>query len=219
MTTETQILIAFLLYLVFFGWIGARRGVWSELALFLITIVSWVLLQERGTIVVRLTNFAGKFMVLVQSGGLGGSAEDALQAVSEAPNVITEENQAGFLFLVWALIVLITFIVTSDKRFTKGNKHKGWAVLIGMFNGIVFAALLLPVLANLLETAPGLQTPEAPLGALFALVTGLWNLTAETLQRFWDWVQPVPSGVWLLVITVLLLLIAWPMRRSASGKK
>ncbi len=67
MTTETQVLIAFILYLVFFGWIGARRGVWPEVALLVVTVGGWVLLQERGTVIVRLTNFGGKFLVLVGS--------------------------------------------------------------------------------------------------------------------------------------------------------
>lgn len=219
MTTETQVLIAFLLYLVFFGWIGARRGVWPEAVLLLVTVGGWVLLQESGTIVVRLTNFAGKFLVLVQSGGLGGSAEDALRAVSEAPNVITEENQSGFLFLVWAVIVLLTFIIGSDRRWSKYNKHKALAITLGVLNGIVFAALLLPVLGQLLETAPGIAAEGAPLGAIIALISALWTASVNVLQNLWGWVQPVSPGVWLLIITVLLLLVAWPMRGAASKKK
>ena len=50
MTLESQVLIAFLLYLAFWGWIGYRRGAMREIWLFVITIGSWVLLQERGTI-------------------------------------------------------------------------------------------------------------------------------------------------------------------------
>jgi hypothetical protein len=219
MTLETQVLIAFLLYLVFFGWIGARRGVWPEVVLLIVTVGGWVLLQERGTVIVRLTNFGGKFWVLVQSGGLAGSAEDALQAVQQAPNVITDENQDGFLFLVWAVLVLITFIVGSDRRWSKHNKHKILAITLGVANGIVFAALLLPVLARLLETAPGVASQDAPLGALFALVGALWNTVLATFQNFWGWVQPVPPGAWLLLITLLLVLVAWPMRGAASKKK
>ena len=219
MTLETQVLIAFLLYLVFFGWIGARRGVWPEVALLIVTVGGWVLLQERGTVIVRLTNFGGKFWVLVGSGGLSGSAEDALQAVQQAPNVITDENQDGFLFLVWAVLVLITFIVGSDRRWSKHNQHKVLAITLGVANGIVFAALLLAVLARLFEAAPSVAAQDAPLGALFALVGALWNTLLTTLQTFWGWVQPVPAGVWLLLITLLLVLVAWPMRGAASKKK
>ncbi len=220
MTTETQVLIAFILYLAFFGWIGARRGVWPEAALLIITVGFWVLLQERGTFVVRITNFAGKFLVLLQSGALGNEDTGAaLEVVQQAPNLITDANVDGFLFLVWATIVLITFIVGSDRRWSKHNKHKIAAITLGVINGIVFAALLLPVLARLLEGTPTVADQDAPLGALFSLITALWQMTVTALQNFWAWVQPVSPGVWLLIITLLLVLIAWPMRGAAGKKK
>lgn len=219
MTTDTQILIAFILYLVFFGWIGHRRGFVSEFSFFLVTIVSWVLLQERGTIVVRPTNFAGKFLVLVRSGGLTGEGEDAFQALAEAPNVITDENQAGYLFLVWAVIVLITFLVTSDPRIMKRGKSKAWGIIFGVINGIVLAAILLPYLSRALQTAPEIQAQNAALGGLFALVSRLWELSSAALQTVWSWVVMLPPTGWLVVITILLLLIAWPMRSGAVGKK
>jgi hypothetical protein len=179
-----------------------------------------VLLQERGTFVIRITNFVGKFLVLLQSGALGSEdAAEALEVVQGAPNVVTDDNVNGFLFLVWATIVLITFIVGSDKRWSKHNKHKIAAIALGVINGIVFAALLLPVLARLLESMPAVADQEAPLGALFSLVAALWQMTVTALQNLWAWVQPVSPTVWLLIITLLLLLIAWPMRGAASKKK
>jgi hypothetical protein len=219
MTTDTQILIAFILYLVFFGWIGYRRGFVSEVSFFVVTIVSWVLLQERGSIVVRLTNFAGKFVVLVQSGGLTAESEEAFQALAAAPNVITDENQAGFLFLVWAVIVLIAFLVTSEPRIMKRSKSKAWGIIFGVLNGIVFAAILLPYLSRALQATPDLQVQNAALGGLFALVNRLWDLSSAALQTVWSWVGTMPPTGWLVVITILLLLIAWPMRSNAIGKK
>ncbi|MCB0054636.1 MAG: hypothetical protein KDE24_34400 [Caldilinea sp.] len=217
MTTDTLTLIAFALYLIFFGWLGYRRGVWPELTLLLVTAVSWVLLQERGSIVVRMTNFFGKFLVLIRSGGLTGSTEDALQAVSDAPNVITDENQYGFLFLVWAVIVLFTFILTTNTKIVRRGKHGFVAVLLGLANGLVFAALLIPVLSRVFETMPAEQAEAAPLNALYVLVTKLWEMFATTVQNLWQWMEPlVPSSVWLIVITLLLIAIAWPVRRSAK---
>lgn len=219
MVTDTQILIAFILYLVFFGWIGYRRGFVSELSFFLVTIVSWVLLQERGSIVVRLTNFAGKFVVLVQSGGLTNEGDEVFQALAAAPNVITDENQAGFLFLVWATIVLIAFWVTSHPRIMKQGKSKAWGIIFGVLNGIVFAALLLPYLSRALQTAPDIQAQNTPLDGLVALVNRLWELSSAVFQNIWAWVSMMPPTGWLVVITILLLLLAWPMRSGAVGKK
>jgi len=44
-------------------------------------------------------------------------------------------------------------------------------------------------------------------------------LIYRTFQSLWTWVQPVPPSVWLLIITLLLVLIAWPMRGASSKKK
>ncbi len=216
MTPDTLTLIAFGLYLMFFGWLGYRRGVWPELTLSIVTVVSWVLLQERGSIVVRMTNFFGKFLVLIRSGGLTGSTEDALQAVSEAPNVITDENQYRFLFLVWAVIVLLTFIFTSNTKIVKRGKHNFAATLLGVANGLIFAALLLPVLSQALTKIPAEQAGAAPLNALYRLVQELWRVFVTTVQDLWQWIGPLPPSVWLIIITVLLVLIAWPVRRSAK---
>ncbi len=218
MTSETQVLIALILWLSFFGWIGVRRGYLAELWLLGVTVISWVLLQEQGDIVVRLTNFAGKFVALVRAGGLTADAEEAVRIVAEAPNVITEDNRQGFLFLVWALIVLITFIVTSNPRFVKPKTdNKLLSFLVGAVNGLIFAALLLPVLNELLQAAPLSQ--DSAWGSLFAVISRIWTLFVDNASGFWSWMLTWPAGVWLLLITALLLLIAWPLRGSAAGKK
>jgi hypothetical protein len=54
---------------------------------------------------------------------------------------------------------------------------------------------------------------------IFTLVSALWNAALQVMQNFWAWVQPVSPTVWLVIITILLLLIAWPMRGAASKKK
>ncbi|GIV68625.1 hypothetical protein [Caldilinea sp.] len=218
MTGETQVLIALILWLSFFGWIGVRRGYLAELWLLGVTVISWVLLQEQGDIVVRLTNFAGKFVALVRAGGLTADAEEAVRIVAEAPNVITEDNRQGFLFLVWAIIVLTTFVATSNLRFVKPKTNsKLLSFLVGAVNGLIFAALLLPVLNELLQAAPLPQ--DSAWGGLFVVISRIWTLLVDNVSDFWSWMLTWPAGVWLLLITALLLLIAWPLRGSAAGKK
>jgi hypothetical protein len=220
MATDTQVLIAFILFLGLFGWVGMRRGGVSELIFLGVILVSWVLLQERGTFVVRITNLGGKFLSLLQSGKLGGEdPAEAIQVVQQAPDVITDATRDGFLFLVWALIVIITFIVTSDQRLTKKSKSKPAGFFLGVVNGIVLIALLLPRLANWLTTTTGAQATEGSVDVIVAFVTGLWNLFYQTLQSILQRIGPISPSGWLLIITVLLILIAWPMRGAASKKK
>ena len=220
MTPDTQVLIAFILLLGLFGWVGTRRGNFSELIFLAVTLISWVLLQERGAFVVRLTNLGGKFLALLQSGKLGSEdPAEAIQVVQAAPDVVTDATRDGFLFLIWALIVIVAFIVTSDSHITKKGKSKPLGFLLGAVNGIVLIALLLPRLSSWLATTTGEAATAGSLNAIVAFVRGLWDLFYQTLQNILQRVGPISPSGWLLIITVILVLIAWPMRGAASKKK
>lgn len=66
MTLDSQVLIAFLLYLFFWGGgLAIGAALCARSWLLGITVLTWVVLQERGTILVRLANFGGKFVALV----------------------------------------------------------------------------------------------------------------------------------------------------------
>lgn len=220
MTPETQVLIAFILLLGLFGWVGIRRGSFSELIFLIVTLVSWVLLQERGAFVVRITNLGGKFLALLQSGKLGSEDPgEAIQVVQAAPDIVTDAARDGFLFLVWALIVIVAFIVTNDARLTKKGKSKPLGFLLGAANGIVLVALLLPRLSSWLTATTGEQATAGSLNVIVAFVGGLWNLFYQALQSIVQRIGPISPSGWLLIITVILALIAWPMRGAASKKK
>lgn len=219
MPPDAQVLVAFILFLGLFGWVGMRRGGVSELSFLLVTLASWVLLQERGTFVVRIANLAGKFLALLQSGQLGGEDPTAaIQVVQETPDVVTDATRDGFLFLVWAIIVIVAFIVTSDPRLIKKGQSKLIGFLLGVVNGIVLIALLLPKLSSWLVTTTGEQVTASSLNVIVAFVSGLWNLFYQTLQNILQRIGPISPSGWLFIITVLLVLIAWPMR-AASKKK
>jgi hypothetical protein len=210
-TLDSQVLIAFLLYLLFWGWVGYRRGAVREIWLLVITVVTWVVLQERGTILVRLANFAGKFVSLVSAGGLTGDSADALQALADAPDVVTDANEAGFLFLVWAIIVLITYIALSDRRLDKRSPKGGFGFLFGALNGLVFAAILLPILANLVEISSGAFV-EAPLQSLVDLGIEFITRLFAFLRGLWELITPVSGPVWFVLVTLLLVFAGFTLR-------
>ncbi len=219
MTFELQSTLAFFLYLMFFGWIGWRRGEVSELILLVMVLGGWLLLQEAGSVFVTLTNFVGKFFALIQSGGLTGDAAEVLSAVSAAPNLITSANREAFLFLVWCVVVLLTFVVTSDPNLMKLGKNRWLGLLLGLLNGIVFAALLLPMLSDLLPAAARWESNEGALAGLTTLLDRMLGLLWEGLLALRNWLGVLPTTGWLLLVTLLLILIAWPMRGSAARKK
>jgi predicted ABC-type sugar transport system permease subunit len=116
------------------------------------------------------------------------------------------------------MIVIVAFIVTSDPRLMKKGQNKLIGFLLGVVNGIVLIALLLPKLSSWLVTTTGEQATASSLDVIVAFVSGLWNLFYQTLQNILQRIGPISPSGWLLIITVLLVLIAWPMR-AASKKK
>ncbi len=215
MTLQTQVVIAFLLYLGFWGWLGYRRGAAREIWLLVITVGAWVVLQERGTILVRLANFFGKFVALVSAGGLGEDSAEALQALADAPNVVTTENESGFLFLVWALIVMVAYIVLSDNRWNSRSKKGGLGFVFGAINGLVFAAILLPILGNLVELSDG-SFAEAPLQSIIDLTIAFFTRIFDFLRGLWEIITPVSGQAWFILIFVILLIAAFTLRSKNS---
>jgi hypothetical protein len=206
-----QVAIAFLLYLGFWGWLGYRRGAVREVWLLVISVGAWVLLQERGTILVRLANFAGKFVALVKAGGLSDESTDALQALADAPDVVTTQNEPGFLFLGWALIVMIAYIVLSDNRWNSRSKKGGLGFLVGAINGLVFAAILLPILADLVETSDS-TFADAPLQSLVDLTIAAFTQIFGFLHGLWEIITPISGQAWFALIFVILIIAAFTLR-------
>jgi hypothetical protein len=215
LTLASQVVIAFLLYLGFWGWLGYRRGAMREFWLLVISVGAWVLLQERGTILVRLANFAGKFVALVSAGGLGEDSADALQALADAPNVVTAENEPGFLFLGWVLIVMFTYIVLSDGRWNSRSRKGALGGVLGALNGLVFAAILLPILANLVELSDG-TFADAPLQNVIDLTLAVFTRILDFLRGFWELITPVSGQAWFALIFLILIVAAFTLR--SKGK-
>lgn len=213
MSSNLQILIALLLYLAFFGWVGWRRGTFQELAVFAVAGPTWFLLQSQGSIFVRIANLGGKFMAFLRSGGLGGDPADAFQALGDAPDVITAETQPFFFFMLWVLLVVLVYVVTNV--FLKMQYRDGWAILLGMANGLLLGAILLPrLLAPLL---PGIDTNAfLQQNQVTDVLVRIRGVLSDGLESLWALMEPQSSVVLLLLITMLLLLAATSLR---GGKK
>ena len=84
--------------------------------------------------------------------------------------------------------------------------------------GFVFASLLLPVLANLVEVSSG-QISEAPLQNLIGLVTRTFEFLLASVTKFWEWVSPLNPLTWLVLITLVLVLAALTLRNGSTKAK
>lgn len=215
MTSETQALFALLVYLSFFAWIGWRRGLRSELTVFVVALLSWVLLQERGTIFVRITNLGVKFLALLGSGLASGEINEG--DLGTTPNFVESGAESTFLFLLWVLILFATYVITSRPDFAKGSKKGGGAAVVGGLNGLLLLAVLLPKLSALYISS---QMPDdgAPLATFARLVTQFITFIINAIRNLWQAISPLSPMTLLIVISVVLALAALTLRRSTKAK-
>jgi hypothetical protein len=215
MSAEVQILLAILLYLAFFAWIGWRRGLRSELIVFITALVSWVLLQERGNIFVRMTNMAVRFFGIFASALGGGDAPADPTATNGA--FIPEGSEDGFLFLAWIVVVFLAYLISSRPSIASKSRHNAFAALVGVLNGYLFLAVLLPKFSQLYALSGG-AISEAPLQTFVNLIVYTLQFILDGLQALWEWVQPLSPVTILVLITLLLALVAITLRSGARAK-
>lgn len=215
MTQDTQVLFALLVYLTFFGWIGWRRGLRSELTVFLVALLGWVLLQERGSIFVRVTNLGIKFVGLLGSSLATGNLDE--NSLGSQPDFVQAGAEDTFLFLLWVLLLFGAYIITSRPGFAKQSKKGAWAGVVGALNGLLLLAVLLPKL-NTLYAGTGGAVGEAPLQTFARLLTAMITSVINAVRSFWLWVSPLSPMTLLIVITIVLALTALTLRAGAKPK-
>lgn len=213
LTQNLQMFIAVLLYLGFFSWVGWRRGTVRELAVFLISFFSWILLQNQGGVFRSIANLGGKFVVFARSGGLGEGGEDAFSALGSAPDVISSESQEIFIFILWVLIVVAVYVITN--LYVKVAYADGWSIILGAANGLLFAAILLPkIIAPLVVDGVSSSGEFVSQTEWVAVLQGIRAILTTGLNSLWTLLEPQSSVVLLLLITLLLLLAATSLQRS-----
>ncbi len=251
MTGRLEIAITFLVYLLFFGWVGVRRGFRAELLTFLAGLVGWVVIQEFGNVFVQLANLTGKFARFATSGGLGGDSAAGFAALQAAPDIITASNRDSFLFLVWVVLLVIAYLMggslggskrprTSMIPLTPGAivesfaglmsgqlkagssappdaRLWGWAVLLGIANGLLYASIFLPRLIALLG-GEGVIMPYGidEANAFEILGSGL-GLIFDNLLLLWHSIGAQAPLALLIVVTLFLIIVAGTLRGSKKN--
>lgn len=220
MTQQLEVLITLGLYILFFAWIGYQRGSKREAVVAIAAVGSWIVLQQFGDILIRIVNLGSKFVAFVRAGGLGANPDEAFSALGDAAPWVTPDQRDEFLFIVWVLILILAYVVSNQKAFAKGSKSDAWAVLLGIFNGLLYAAILLPRLVMLVPTvdANGGETATG-LSMLFDLLGSALELLRGSLGNLWEVFAPGQRSLVLLVLLTIFLLLAASTLKSSSPKK
>jgi hypothetical protein len=203
--------------LAFFGWLGWRRGLTRELIVAFVAVGTWVLLELRGGILVNVANLGSAALDFARAGGFSGSAEEAFSVFSDAEKVVTSDTKPAFLFVVWVAVCVLTYALTNVIIKDTKSTRNGWAMLVGMFNGLFFAVAFLPTMVALF--APESTLPETgEKGGLLSLFRSGLQLLWEGAATAWSLITPLGSMGLLILLTLVLVLAATSIRSNAKAK-
>lgn len=221
MNNQVEIALTFLLYILFWGWVGYQRGTRREMIVFIVAVISWLILNERGDIFVRMINLGSKFFAFVRGGGLGADPAPGFAAIQGAQPWVTTEQAPGFLFLIWVAILLFTYWLTSKPNYT--SPRSGWAAVLGIVNGLFLTSVLLPRLVNLLNVNGTALTAEgvgqAPLEGVLILLQAILSWAFAFLGSLWTFIQPQRPLILLFLLLLILGLTYYSMRSNAPARK
>lgn len=217
MNGQIAVLLSFVVYLAFFGWLGWRRGVTRELIVFLAALFGWLALQQRGEIVVNMANLMAAGFDFARAGGFNGSEEEAFAALASAPNLVSSDGQTAFLYVVWVAGVILIYLGTNWVVSDEKSRSNGWSILLGMLNGLFFAIIFLPGMFALFSSEGSVPESEGGIDLLGMLGKGL-QLVWDGIVAAWNLLTPLgPTGI-LLLVTGILVLAAISIRSSAKAK-
>ena len=199
-------IVALFIYLAFFGAIGYRRGARRELWVLIVAVLLAFGLQQFSDLIVAFFNRFGKGVAFL----LGQPIPDVsgLGAWAAA-------NTQTLLLLLWLGGVVLTYFLTN--RLVRKSKQDGWAILLGILNGIVFAMIFAPLLTSLMYPDVSIegQISQTPVLSFFS---NLWEQITTLFARFWTALGPAAANVFFLGIVLLVLFAAFTLRTSAKPK-
>lgn len=205
-TANAAAVLALLIYLAFFGTLGYRRGTQRELIVLVVALLSSFVLQRFSSTVVLLFDRFGKGLAFLtgqpipEQSGLG---------------VWATANTQTLLLVLWLVIVVFTYILTN--RLVRKSKMDGWAAILGVLNGLVFASIFAPLLTTLIFPGVTIQGPVVQLPVL-GFLTNVWQQVSNLLVRVWGVIQPVATNVFFLGVVVLILFAALTLRTNVKPK-
>jgi hypothetical protein len=185
---------------------GYRRGAQRELIVFVVALGLSFILQRFSDAVITLFDRFGKGLAFIT--GQPIPEQSGLGAWAEA-------NTATLLTLLWLAGIVFTYIISNQA--VRKSKKDGWAVILGVLNGLVFATIFAPLLTALILPGVPIQGPVVQLPVL-GFIGNVWQQLSNLAVRAWAVIQPVATNVFFLAVTLLILLAAFTLRTSVKPK-
>jgi hypothetical protein len=199
-------IVALVIYLIFFGVMGYRRGTQRELIVFVTALGLSFVLQRFSSQVVTLFDRFGKGLAFLS--GQPIPEQSGLGAWAAA-------NTATLLTLIWLGLIVFTYVLTNE--LVRKSKKDGWAAILGVLNGLIFASIFAPLLTALILPGVTIQGPVVQLPVL-TFVGNVWQQLSELALRAWSVLQPVATNLFFLGIVLLILLAGLTLRTKPKPK-
>jgi hypothetical protein len=205
-TVNLAALAALFIYLGFFGLLGYRRGSRRELIVLLVALGSSFLLQRFSDAIVTLFDRFGKGLAFIAGQPIPDQSGIGAWAAA---------NTQTLLILLWLGIVVTTYILTA--KFVRKSGKDGWAVLLGVLNGLIFASIFAPLLTILIFPTATVEGPAVQMPFL-GFLGNVWQQISNLVANVWATLQPISTNVIFLGIVLLILLAALTLRTSVKPK-
>lgn len=202
MLNQPETLISLLIYFAFFGMIGARRGWKKELLVLVGAFGSYLLLLQTQTRIAFLINTGGNY-------ALAGfpSDQEGLLRVFQAQPIISPENRATFIFLVWAVFLFLLYNI-GDRVFKKDpGRSASLGFLAGIGNGILYLSMIATRLFAIFDG--DLDLASAPPGTQMQQVVNRLQAFLDTeLTTFFSGISTNEQRMMLLATIFLIFGVA-----------
>lgn len=214
---QLQVAIAFLLYMFVFGWIGWRRGMNRELIVFGTSLITLIIVRLQGDVLVKIANLGWQLFNMILSGGLSdsGATDTGTTAplITTCSDTVTTCTAPGYLFLFWVTMVIFAYLIGTI--YVKNSPSNGWAVLIGIANGFIYASVVLPRLFALIN--PGAVDLDEPIiiDSLVALFGAAWSSITGVIGNLWAGLGGLQPYILLLFLIILVVGAASTLRKGS----
>ena len=224
MSETTPGTVAFVLYVLLFGWIGFRRGLFRELSVLVVSIGGFFLLQQNQGlaldivrqvlgIIFGVISIGAKLLASLRAGGAGGDSEPVYTL---GPSEwLSEADQPTVSFLVWSGLLLLTYILTN-KAISDSQSSSGLlAAIIGIGNGLFYIPTFAPRLIAFIPEV-GVASVSTPGTGVQGFLRSVTDMMESNFDTIWEALGPQQPILAAIALTVLLVAVISTLRRGQN---
>ena len=224
MSETTPGTVAFVLYVLLFGWIGFRRGLFRELSVLIVSIGGFFLLQQNQGLaldVVRqalgvllgIISIGEKLLASLRAGGAGGEGEPVFTLGDS--DWLSDADQPTVAFLVWSGLLLLTYILTNKAIPDRQSSSGLLAALTGIGNGLFYIPTFAPRLIAFIPEI-GVETTSSPGTGMQGVLRSVTDMMQSNFDNIWEALGPQQPILAAIALTVLLVAVISTLRRGQS---